>query len=550
MKQALLKHAVHTELMNRRDLLLLLSLALVVRLITALLLTGPPYMDAYYYTAGAYRLADGHGLTEPFLWHYLDDPAGIPHPGFLYWMPLPSILAAPFVALLGRSFLAAQLPFILLSALLPLVSYTLAWRIAESRRQAWAAGLLTLFSGFFTPFWVLPETFAPFALFGSLALLLSTQPGKETELPASCFLPPASCFLPLASGLLVGLAHLTRADGILLLPIVALAPLLSPRSRTRRKIGSLLIVHCSSLILGYLLVMAPWFLRNINVIGAPLPSAGTKTLWLTDYDDIFCYNCELSLRSYLAWGWPNILHSKLFALWTNLQRLLAEDLVIFLLPLSAIGLYRLRRRPPFTLALVYLLAIYLVHSLAFTFPGWRGGFFHSSGVLLPFLHVAGVVGLDASVRWAARRRRGWNLRQAQAVFTGGLIVMAVLLSLYGILSKLPTWNNSERIYSTVGKWLTARAVPADTIIMARNPPGFWYHTARPAVVVPNEGLDGLLEAVERYHVEYLLLDQNCPGPLRPLYAGEEQNARLRQAAAWDEAGERVVLYAIKSKEQP
>jgi len=522
--------------MNRRDLLFLLCLALIVRLLTACLLTGPPYMDAYYYTAGAYRLAEGHTLTEPFLWHYLDDPAGLPHSGFLYWMPLPSILAAPFVALVGRSFLAVQLPFVLLSALLPLVSYSLAWRIAESRRHAWAAGLLTLFSGFFTPFWVLPETFVPFALFGSLALWIAARPGKWTA--------------PLAAGLLVGLAHLTRADGFLLLPVVALAPLLSPQSRTRRKTWSLVIGNWSLLILGYLFVMAPWFLRNLNVIGAPLSPAGTKTLWLTDYDDIFCYNCDLSLRSYLAWGWPNILQSKLFALWTNLQRLLAEDFMVFLLPFSIIGLYRLRRRISFALSLVYLFLIYSTHSLAFTFPGWRGGLFHSSGVLLPFLHAAAVVGLDASVRWAARRRRGWNLRQAQAVFTAGIVVLAIMLSLYGLLSKLPAWNNSEQIYHTIGDWLTAREVPDDTVIMARNPPGFWYHTARPAVVVPNEGVDGLLKAAQRYHVEYLLLDQNCPSPLRSLYAGEEQDARLVEVATWDEERERVVLYAVDPKEQP
>ncbi|MEA3342192.1 MAG: hypothetical protein U9R15_19680, partial [Chloroflexota bacterium] len=262
------------------------------------------------------------------------------------------------------------------------------------------------------------------------------------------------------------------------------------------------------------------------------------------------YQCDLSLRSYLAWGWPNILQSKLFALWTNFQRLLAEDFMVFLLPFSIVGLYRLRRRISFALSIIYLFLIYSVHSLAFTFPGWRGGLFHSSGALLPFLHAAAVVGLDTSVRWAARRRRGWNLRQAQVIFTAGIVVLAIMLSLYGLLSKLPAWNNSEQTYPVVGDWLTAREVPDDTVIMARNPPGFWYHTARPAVVVPNEGVDALLQAAERYHVEYLLLDRNCPAPLRLLYIGEEQDARLVDVATWGEKRERVVLYAVKPKEQP
>jgi len=273
--------------------LILFCLALIVRLLTAWLLTGPPYMDAHYYTVGTWRLVEGYGLTEPFLWHYLDNPTGIPHPGFLYWMPLPSILAAPLVALpfplLGRSFLAVQLPFVLLSALLPLVSYSVAQAVTGLRRHAWAAGLLTLFSGFFVPFWTLPETFAPFALFGSLALWLSGRGMQEAR--------GRKQIAGLLVGLLVGLAHLTRADGVLLLPVVAFAPLASVRSRNTQHALRAVIGRWSLIILGYLLVMGPWFIRNLNVIGTPLSPAGMKTLWLTTYDDLFCYGCDLSSRS-------------------------------------------------------------------------------------------------------------------------------------------------------------------------------------------------------------------------------------------------------------
>jgi hypothetical protein len=40
----------------------------------------PGYMDAEYYYAGAIRLHEGYGFTQPFLWNYLDEPAGLPHP--------------------------------------------------------------------------------------------------------------------------------------------------------------------------------------------------------------------------------------------------------------------------------------------------------------------------------------------------------------------------------------------------------------------------------------------------------------------------------------
>lgn len=528
---------------NRRDWLLLFCLALVARLAVAVLISHPGHMDSDYYAAGAVRLAQGGGLSEPFLWNYLDDPAGIPHPGFLYWMPLPSFLAAPFAALFPGSFFALQLPFAICSALLPLVAYGLAWQTIERRRAAWLSGLFTLFSGFFFPFWTLPETFAPFALFGSLALWMAAT---------GIWKPGTSNLRPLLIGVLVGLAHLTRSDGVLLLLVVVLAPLVSSRSHhtpytTCFNINhlSFVIRHSSLLILGYLLVMAPWFLRNLSVIGAPLSPAGAKTLWLTHYDDLFCYGCDLSLHSYLAWGWDNILHSKLFVLWANFQRFWAEDCLIFLLPFVVIGLYRLRRRPPFTLSLIYFFLICFAHSLAFTFPGWRGGFFHASGALLPFLYAAAVEGLDAAVSWATRRRRNWNRRQAQAVFATAAVVGAVALSVYATGEKLLAWRDAGAVYQKVDHWLDVHQVSDSTIVMVGNSPGFWYHTRRSAVVAPNGNLVALLAVAERYRVEYVLLDWNRPAPLAALYAGEESDSRLRVAVIWGAGERRTVLYAVR-----
>lgn len=522
---------------TRRDLAWLFLLSLAVRLAMAALISRPGYMDVAYYAAGAIRLARGGGLTEPFIWNYLSDPAGIPHPGFLYWMPLPSLLAAPFTALFPGSFFALQIPFVLFSALLPLIAYTLACEATGRRRAAWLAGLFAIFSGFFFPYWTLPETFAPFALFGSLALWLAGNGKRETgswKMDAGRWL---------LVGVLVGLAHLTRPDGILLLFVVTLALLTPPQPRTTHRAPCFIICHLPLVVLGYLLVTAPWFARNLSLIGAPLSPAGTRTLWLRTYDDLFCYRCDLSLHSYLAWGWGNILRSKLWALGVNLERFLAEDCLVFLFPFVLVGLYRLRRCSPFALSLIYLLLIYFLHSLAFTFPGPRGGFFHASAAALPALFAAGAEGLEAAVTWAGRRRR-WNLGQAQTVFATAAVVAAVALSAYAAVGKLPTWRDADEVYLEVGRWL-ARQGAEETTVMVANPPGFWYYTRRPAVVVPNGDVRDLLEAAERYHVEYLLLDRNCPVSLAALYAGEESHTRLVVVTSWGEEGEKAVLYAVK-----
>jgi hypothetical protein len=282
----------------------------------------------------------------------------------------------------------------------------------------------------------------------------------------------------------------------------------------------------------------------LTLIGVPLSPAGTKTLWLTNYDDLFCYGCDLSLRSYLAWGWPEILRSKLWAVGVNLQRFLAEDCMIFLFPFVIAGLYRLRRRLPFTLALVYLFLVYFFHSFAFTFPGPRGGFFHASAPALPFIFAAAMVGLDAAVGWVALRRR-WNRRQAQAVFATAVVVGALALSGYAVAGKLPVWRDADAAYREVGAWLDAHNVPDGTVVMVGNPPGFWYHTHRPAVVVPNGDVETLLAAADRYGARYVLLDRNRPAHLAGLYTGDAPHPRLQPVAAWGERRERVVLYAVE-----
>jgi hypothetical protein len=523
---------------TRRDLGVLFCASLAVRLAVAALISRPGYMDVAYYAAGAVRIAQGGGLSEPFLWNYLDDPAGMPHPGFLYWMPIPSLLAAPFAVLFPGSFFALQFPFALLSALLPPVAYGLAWDTTGRRRSAWLAGSLTLVGGFFFPYWTLPETFAPFALAGSLTLWLA---GRRMPGAGRRVLDVGRWLLV---GLLAGLAHLTRADGILLLPVVALASLVSfsrrdahHATRITQHVSRLAMVDLLAVMLGYLLVMAPWFLRNLSITGTPLSPAGAKTLWLRTYDDVFCYRCDLSLRSYLGWGWLDILRSKLWAAGVNAARFLAEDCLVFFLPFVLIGLYRLRRCPPFILSLIYFLLVYLAHSLAFTFPGPRGGFFHASAAALPSLFTAGAEGLEVTVRWAARRRR-WDLRQAQGVFAVATVVAAVALSGYVAVQRLSAWRDADAVYLKVGAWL-ARQGAEDATVMVGNPPAFWYHTGYPAVVVPNGDVDTLLAVADRYGVGYVVLDPNRPEGLAELDAGEGI-AGLALVATFD--GGQVQLY--------
>jgi 4-amino-4-deoxy-L-arabinose transferase-like glycosyltransferase len=486
-------------------------------------ISQPGTMDSHYYYGGGRSLLQNRAFVEPYIWNYLDDLPGLPAPSHLYWMPLPSILVALAQALLGQTFAAAQIPFILLAAVLPLVSYGTSWTLSHNRRQAVAAGLLTVFSGFYVPYWTIPETFAPFAVAGALALY---GLGRWMESHDDRWL--------LGAGLLAGLGHLCRADGVLLLGTGLLLVLLG----TQRRAGAL-ARSAAALLVGYLAVMAPWFARNWHVIGRPLSAAGARTIFLRNYDELFSHGTLPSLEHYLAWGWINIARSKLEAGWTSLQTLIAVNNLVFLAPLSLIGFWATRRRSFLWPAWAYGAALYGVMTLLFTYPGMRGGLFHSSATLLPALFAASTVGLDTAVGWVARRRRQWDRHQAQRFFSLGVVVLAMGMSLLIYSRQVigtgswadPSWNQADGAMIEVGRWIRTRTKAAP-VVMVGNPPAFTYHTGLWSVVIPNEGVAETVRAARRYGAKYIVLDQNRPAPLASLYNGQETHPAL--AVIWNE----------------
>jgi hypothetical protein len=513
-----------------REAAVVFILALAVRVALAIPQTQPGYMDAYYYTVGAQQLATGRGFTEPFIWNYLDDPQGVPRPSHQYWMPLPSILAGLSMRVFGANFRAAQVPFILLSALLPMMAYTIGWRAFANRRHAWAAALFTLFSGFFLPVWSLPETFAPFAVFGALSLWTAGRGGRWSLVAGGC----------------AGLAHLTRADGVLLLvPALLLTRPDSfdkPFRSTDRGTPSRYILSALWVILGYAVVMSPWLLHNLTTTGRLLSIAGTKTLFLTNYDDLYSFGKTLDLPTYLSWGAGNILRSKLDGLWANLLTLVVVDGLVFLAPFAVIGLWRLRRDPLYQAAMIYGVALYLAMSLAFTFPGMRGGMFHSGAALLPFIFVAAMVGLDAVVDWVAARRATWDAATARRIFTWGLVALAVLVSGAIYAMRARNWNQADAVYATIGKWLDGQP---KVVVIVNDPPGYVYHTSQPAIAIPNGDVDTLLAAARRYGATWVVLDPNRPVGLAGLYDQPSSDARLTLAQTFESGNKPVYLFHVR-----
>jgi 4-amino-4-deoxy-L-arabinose transferase-like glycosyltransferase len=490
---------------GRRAFAVIGALALSWGTLLASAIHQPGYTDAYYYFNAGQRLVEGKGLTDPYLWTYLNAPDHLPAPSATYWMPLESLAAAASMAVFGASFGAAQVPSVLCLAGLVLVAFWLGAKLGWSRRHAWLAGLLVLFSGFYTPFWTTTDTFALYGLLGSLALVAMGR-GRET----------GDWRWYALSGGLSGLAHLARADGLLLV-LVLLGVALWPRKGvTARRLGL-----AAAGLVAYLLVMLPWFARNLSLLGTPLPTAGTDTIWMRSYDELVNYPPGTTAAEFWQWGVGNMVKSRVEALTSNLGTFVAVETWVILGPFVLAGLWIRRRDPFLSGVIVYAVGLHLAMTLVFAFPGYRGGLFHSSSALLPFWAAVGPVGLDAGIDWMARRRR-WRTTEAQMVFSGALVVLAVFLSMVMLRQRVPGLNNNAAFYRTL-----AADLPDGAVVMVNDPPALYYQTGLSGVVVPNADPEVVPEIATRYGVTYLVLDKNRTRPFTALYLGREERPFLR-----------------------
>jgi hypothetical protein len=117
------------------------------------------------------------------------------------------------------------------------------------------------------------------------------------------------------------------------------------------------------------------------------------------------------------------------------------------------------------------------------------------------------------------------------------------LSAYAAWGKVPAWRAADEAYLWLGDWLERNA-PSGARVMVGNPPGFWYHARKPAVVVPNGDLDTLLAVARQYDVEYALIDANRPAPLAALYDETFEHSQLEQVFVWQGGVNMAILYQV------
>lgn len=468
---------------------------------------APGYTDVYYHFNAAQRLATGQGLTDPYVWTYIGATDDLPMPSHLYWMPLTSILASFGLRLFNapESYAASQVLFAPLLALAAVVGFYLGRKLGGTPRHAWIAGLIALFSGVYVRFWGTVDTFAPYAAVGSLCLLFMGHMLQVTT-------PRRAFVYAFIGGVFGGLAHMTRADGVLLVIVGVVVALWTLRRNLPRAVGLSAV-----LVLGYLLTMTPWFIRNVNAIGTPLPLGGTQAAWFTEYNELFNYPPDANPSRLFADGVNTFLSSRWEAFVNNLGTFVAvEGLVVMTIPML-VGVWVLRNDPRVRVFWVYALGLHFAFTLVFPLPGYRGGLLHSAAALVPFWAALGVVGLDRVIAVVGRWRR-WRIPMAQRVFSAGLLLLAVLLGGYfAYVGRTPAHTDVPAIYAAL-----IDRLPAESRVLYDDPPELYYFAGMGGATLPNETPDALLAIAREYEIDYLLL-KNDPAAIPPGLADIPQN---------------------------
>jgi hypothetical protein len=89
---------------------------------------------------------------------------------------------------------------------------------------------------------------------------------------------------------------------------------------------------------------------------------------------------------------------------------------------------------------------------------------------------------------------------------------------YSRIYSSPGWGSESKRYKKVEALIADLSTSKDDAVLVGNPPGYFIISDRAAIAIPNEPLETVIEAANRYGANYLILeDDGTPSPLRPVY---------------------------------
>jgi 4-amino-4-deoxy-L-arabinose transferase-like glycosyltransferase len=504
-----------------RTPLLLYGLALAVRLVLIWHFPDPAYPDAFYYVDVARALQAGHGFNIDFVWIFPEVGGGIPPvpalpiPSNAHWMPLASLVQLPFTAIFGNVAWAAALPFALIGSL----AAPLTWAIA---RDAKASGLVAVGAGFLVAipllslvYMVQPDNFS---LYQPLVVASLWMGARGLRGSGRSFV---------AAGLLAGLATLSRNDGLLVLAALGLAFAWDRGRAWQAKRPAAIpwtaAIGCVAL---FVLVMAPWWLRQLAVFGSLSPStASGKVLFIRDIGEWNSITTPATLQHLLGMGVGPFLETRVGGLIAAVMIYTTLVAGFVLAPFMVVGGWARRRSLDFGPFFLYAGLLFAFSALvsAVHVPG--GTFIHSAVALAPHTYILALEGIALVVAWVARRRPAWNAEAATRLFTVATLAFAVITATGGAAFVHGSWTARRDKFIAVGAALDQAGAPLTDRVMSIDAGGVKYWTGRGGVVLVNDPLDTIRDVAAAYDIDWLVLDrQDTVDPVAPVLERDDRPA--------------------------
>jgi hypothetical protein len=520
--------------------------ALVARLIAAALFPDPAYPDSFYYVDVARQLAAGHGFNVDFVWIFPEVGGGIPAnpilpiPSNAHWMPLASLVQVPFIWLLGPTAFASAVPFAFIGALAAPLTWAIARDAGTSRLVGVGAGVLVALPLMLLVFMVQPDNFSLFQPLVAGALWLGAR-GLRGDGRSFAI-----------AGLLVGLATLSRNDGVFVGATLGLA-FFWDRWRAWRSGGARRpaipfwsAVACAGL---FAVVMAPWIARQLAVFGSISPStASGKVLFIRTIEEWNSITTPASLSWLLDQGIGPLLLSRIGGLIAAVSIFSTLACAVVLVVPLVIGAWSRRRSVWFGPFFVYAGILFAFSAIvsAVHVPG--GTFIHSAVALVPHTFILILEGVAVGVGWIAARRRAWNREQATRVFITATVASGAVLAVLVSLAVHGGWAQKRADRATLADALTLVSDP-DTRVMSIDASGIEYASGRGGVVSPNDPIDTIRDVATAYQTEWLILERDSiVKALGPVLTGESRpswiGAPILTIPAADGGAPRAALYPI------
>jgi 4-amino-4-deoxy-L-arabinose transferase-like glycosyltransferase len=487
-----------------RTPVLLFAFALVVRLVLIALYPDPAYPDSYYYVDVARALAATGRLELDFVWIFAEvggripDPAVLPIASNAHWLPLSSFLQVPFIAVLGPTAWASALPIAIVGSLTAPLTWAIARDLGASRAVGLGAALLTAVPAAGTVFMTQPENFAILQPLIAATLWLTAR-GLKGDARAYAL-----------AGLLVGLASLARNDGFIVGAAVGLVFVID-RARalitgTPPRIPFLAAVGCFGL---YLVVMGPWYLRQIETFGSISPTSSSGyALWIRTIDEWNSITAAPSLGRFLEQGFASIAESRVLGLVAAFGQFAVIICSVVLLPFALVGAWLRRRSVDFAPFFLYTALVFLGAMLLYPLHVPGGAFIHSAVGLESHTYILAMEGVAGLVAWTARRRPRWDTQMATSVFIGAIVTFTMATAGLYALAVHRGWDATRAPRVALATELDRLGVPADARLMSIDAAGFKYFTGRGGVVTPNDPIETIEAVARAYEPSWLILERD------------------------------------------